>query len=40
MNGWIAAAMWAGAFLLLGMLSLYAIGYVGDRAVNPWPGVR
>lgn len=32
------AAMWAGAFLLLGMLSLYAIAYVGDRAVDPWPG--
>lgn len=40
MNGWIAAVMWAGAFLVLGMLSLYAIAYVGETTVNPWPGVR
>ena len=32
--------IWAGAFLLLGMLSLYAIAYVGDTAVRPWPGVK
>ena len=32
--------MWAGAFLVLCALSLFAIGYVGDRAIDPWPGVR
>ena len=39
-NGWIAVAMWGAAFLVLAALSLFAIGYVGDTAVDPWPGVR
>ncbi len=41
MNGWIAAALWCGAFLVLAALPLFAIAYVGDTAVRPaWPGVR
>lgn len=41
MNGWIAAAMWGGAFLVLAALSLFAVAYVGDSLVKPaWPGVR
>lgn len=28
------------AFVALAGLSVYAIAYVGDRAINPWPGVR
>lgn len=40
MNGWIAAVIWGGAFLVLAALSLCAIAYVGDAQVDPWPGVR
>lgn len=32
---WIAYVL---AFAVLAGLSLFAIGYVGDRAVDPWPG--
>ncbi len=34
---WVA---WALACVALAGLSVYAIAYVGDRAINPWPGVR
>ncbi|MCR4339350.1 MAG: hypothetical protein NUW01_05625 [Gemmatimonadaceae bacterium] len=40
MNGWIAVALWAAGFVVLGALAVFALAYVGDTPVRPWPGVR
>lgn len=34
---WVAYVL---AFVVLAGLSLYAIAYVGETTVNPWPGVK